>query len=352
MADPADAAPTVRPKRSSRKVIDYAKFNIAGADALANEAPPKRASSRTSTSATKVPRKRKQSEVQPHGARNSTNTLMLAPETASQELGVKFANVQATQPSNSPEADAQTNEGVAADQPPETKRQKTRVSIQRGRTKVVGRLSGSPKKLDQRVLKVEETHTQTTKPIKAPNYGIKAGVSPYPDWPGPTEDQCREVHRLLSDFHGELEQPEIIPQPRLDVTGCGEVKSVTDALLRTRLSAATTVKNSNNAMITIVRDFGIAKDGVGEGSIDWNAVRLEPREKLFNSIKSGGLATTKSATIKEILDMIASQNGERRAKLLEEGKTLTLAVRELSVDTLVPFTDFIYRTKTPSPLNI
>ncbi|RAL08361.1 endonuclease III domain-containing protein, partial [Aspergillus homomorphus CBS 101889] len=151
---------------------------------------------------------------------------------------------------------------------------------------------------------------------KANNYGLTPGVSPFPDWPHPTPEECEEVDRLLSSIHGKIVAPATIPEPSLTVTGCGEVPSVLDALIRTLLSGATTGRNSAIAFNGLVQRFGILESGIGKGSVDWDAVRRAPVKEVFEAIKSGGLADVKSKKIKAILDMVYAENRARRDVLL------------------------------------
>ncbi|KAL4927517.1 uncharacterized protein BDV17DRAFT_282590 [Aspergillus undulatus] len=147
---------------------------------------------------------------------------------------------------------------------------------------------------------------------KTNTYGLTPGVTPFPDWPHPMPEECEEVNRLLSSIHGEIIAPTTIPEPSLTVTGCGEVPSVLDALIRTLLSGATTGRNSAAAFNGLVQRFGILKDGIGKGSVDWNAVRRASVKDVFEAIKPGGLADVKSKKIKAILDMVYKENQERR----------------------------------------
>ncbi|EED19236.1 HhH-GPD family base excision DNA repair protein [Talaromyces stipitatus ATCC 10500] len=158
----------------------------------------------------------------------------------------------------------------------------------------------------------------------AAKYGLTPGVSPFPEFSHPTVEECEEVNRLLSTVHGEVKAPTKVPQPSLTVTGCGEVPSVLDALIRTVLSGATTGANSAKAFKGLVDRFGILEMGIGKGSVDWNAVRVAPINEVFEAMKSGGLATTKSKYIKEILNMVYEENLARKEahiKSEEEGNS-------------------------------
>ncbi|KAI8934656.1 hypothetical protein NX059_008346 [Plenodomus lindquistii] len=167
---------------------------------------------------------------------------------------------------------------------------------------------------------------------KNSNYGLTPGHTPYPNYPHPTPEECEEVTRILSKLHGKVQAPKTIPAPSLEVSGCGEVPSVLDALIRTRLSAATSGTNSSRAFAGLVSRFGILKEGIGKGSVDWNAVRLADQKDIFEAIKSGGLADVKSKDIKKILQMVWEENQARREELLSSSKTAPGAEHESASD--------------------
>lgn len=160
--------------------------------------------------------------------------------------------------------------------------------------------------------------TPSVPKVKAHRYGLTPGRSPYPDLNRPTIAECYEVHQLLTDLHGEVKAPKKIPPPSTSVTGCGEVPDILDALLRTLLSAATTMKNADKALQGLEATFGLATKGAHKGSINWEAVRLRDLQTLIDSIKSGGLATTKGKNIKKILDIVYERNSSRLEALLDE----------------------------------
>jgi endonuclease III len=168
---------------------------------------------------------------------------------------------------------------------------------------------------------IEAAETPTVKKAKKTTYGITPGISPYPDFSMPTAEACLEVNRLLSEEHGVVEQPKTIPPPSLEVTGCGEVPSVLDALIRTRLSAATTGTNSAYAFAGLVQKFGILEEGIGKGSVNWNKVLEADVKVIEQAIKRGGLAAMKSKSIKEILKMVHDQNVARREAFVKEKET-------------------------------
>ncbi len=139
-------------------------------------------------------------------------------------------------------------------------------------------------------------------------YGLTIGSSPYPHRSVPTAEDCETVHRILTDLHGEVTQPDKAPVASLEVAGCGEVPSVLDALLRTLISGNTLMARADEAIKRLVEKYGIAKHGTGAGSINWEAVRISSLEELTETIKVAGCAAVKGAHIKAILDMVHEEN--------------------------------------------
>ncbi|KAI1392298.1 DNA glycosylase [Hypoxylon trugodes] len=175
----------------------------------------------------------------------------------------------------------------------------------------------------------DQTHDDQTpepspkKTKKTHKKGLMPGVTPFPEFLAPSAKQCEEVFNLLSEMHGDVQAqaPDVIPAPSLEVTGCGEVPSVLDALMRTLLSGAVTFEGANRMLNSLVAKYGTLDEGVGQGSVNWNNVRLAPLEDVVATIHQGGLANIKAKYIKGILDMVYQENLERREAYLEERKT-------------------------------
>ncbi|MCJ1347911.1 hypothetical protein MMC31_006141, partial [Peltigera leucophlebia] len=173
--------------------------------------------------------------------------------------------------------------------------------------------------LEEKIEVAIEASIKANRPNKANKqkktnpYNLTPGTTPYPDYPHPTPEECYTVNKLLSAFHGEQSAPSTPPIPSLNVSGCGEVPSILDALIRTRLSAATTNKNSSAAFSGLVREFGILQSGTGKGSVDWDKVRRADVRDIFTAIECGGLAKVKSQDIKAILEMVYAENNEAAA---------------------------------------
>ncbi|KAK0668596.1 hypothetical protein QBC41DRAFT_356467 [Cercophora samala] len=145
-------------------------------------------------------------------------------------------------------------------------------------------------------------------------YGLTPGYSPYPYRRVPTPEACEEVHRILTEMHGEVKQPDRIPAASLEKAGCGEVPYVLDALLRTLISGNTLMAMADAAIKKLGEDFGLSTEGAGAGSINWEKVRVSSHQALVNSIKISGNGPKKAQHIKMILDKVYEENLERLKK--------------------------------------
>jgi endonuclease III len=166
--------------------------------------------------------------------------------------------------------------------------------------------------------------------------GITLGRTPYPRMARPTPDECREVLRRLEIAHPQVKEKLTgdIPPPSPEISGCGEVNSTTDALLRTVLAATTSTVNSGKSTKGLYTTFGVAEEGIGKDSINWRKVHQAVTNEVFEAIKVGGLGDSKARYIKGILDVVWKKNQEQRAALLAEGKTEEVAVLDADMPSL------------------
>lgn len=142
-------------------------------------------------------------------------------------------------------------------------------------------------------------------------YGLTPGFSPYPYRRVPTPEACEEVHKILTDLHGEVKQPEKMPAASLEIAGCGEVPCVLDALLRTLISGNTLMAAADAAIKNLAQHYGTRQEGTGAGSINWDKVRLSPHQELVQVIRVAGNGPKKGQHIKQILDMVYEENLQR-----------------------------------------
>lgn len=153
-------------------------------------------------------------------------------------------------------------------------------------------------------------------------YGLMPGETPFPDWSAPSAEDCEQVHKILSEMHGEFNSPAKIPPPSTSVAGCGEVPDLVDAMIRTLISGHTAMRNANLAIQDVIARYGQwDTDSIGAGSIDWNKVRLSGEHEIADAVKRAGLGPTKGKDIKNILDKVYEDNQERRVAYLEEKRT-------------------------------
>ncbi|KAJ5737084.1 uncharacterized protein N7483_002209 [Penicillium malachiteum] len=170
-----------------------------------------------------------------------------------------------------------------------------------------------------------DTEESKEKKKKSNQYNLTPGQTPFPKWTQPTVEACELVNELLSSVHGEIAPPDTMPPPSLTVSGCGEVPSVLDALIRTLLSGATSGNNSGMAFQGLVDRFGVLDEGIGKGSVNWDAVRQASQREVFEAIQSGGLGDRKSKHLKRILDEVYAENQARREQLLSTPSTTSPA---------------------------
>ena len=195
---------------------------------------------------------------------------------------------------------------------------------------------------DEQTEKPDEHPTATSGPLKTSpvkpttkknaKSKAKLGISPYPRFARPTAEECYNLNEVLSKAHGEVIAPETVPVPSQTVAGCGEVKFVLEALVRTYLSTHTSMTNANRAIQGLLARFDTFKDGPCAGSVNWNQVRLTDLEELEKAIRGGGMAPTKSKSIKQMLEMVYQENQTRRTELKAK-VAQTSSVEQVSNDT-------------------
>jgi len=158
------------------------------------------------------------------------------------------------------------------------------------------------------------------------------GTTPFPNHKLPTPQDVEEVVALLKAAHGPAVRPDKVPKPDNSVSGCGEVPSVLDAVIRTLLSANTHNSNSSKAFAGLIDRFGLVpecaeaegtKGRSDAGTVDWDAVRRADLGDVVNSIRKGGMAPTKGRRIKNLLDVVWKESIERKRaeRIKAEGST-------------------------------
>lgn len=165
--------------------------------------------------------------------------------------------------------------------------------------------------IDIKIDKSLADYRMRTKRGTTNKYGLTRGYSPYPNRTVPTPEQCEDVHRILVETHGAVTQPEKAGPPSITVAGCGEVPAVLDALCRTIISGNTLMAHADKAVEKLAEVYGVKKDGVGAGSIDWDAVWQAPKSKLINAIRVAGCPDRKAGHIKATLDMVREEQKAR-----------------------------------------
>ncbi len=112
----------------------------------------------------------------------------------------------------------------------------------------------------------------------------------------PTVEECEYVTEALTKWH-----PEVVDHNRNQtiLESCGKRKCVTEAIISTMLSQNTTDANSKAAFASLRKTFGN----------DWTEVASASNlEKLENSIRVAGLASTRSKRIQTMLQMVMNEH--------------------------------------------
>lgn len=152
-------------------------------------------------------------------------------------------------------------------------------------------------------------------------------TTPFPKFEGPSAEDCNKVHSLLIKEHGPCPQPAEIPPPSLKVAGCGQVRQVCDALLRTVLSTNTQFDNADKAVQGLHQAIGTVTENLQldpkeypglKDCLDYSRLRTLPLKSVQQAIEKGGNHIEKGINIKATVDQIYNINAERAKSFREE----------------------------------
>ncbi|KAI3397343.1 hypothetical protein diail_11001 [Diaporthe ilicicola] len=152
-------------------------------------------------------------------------------------------------------------------------------------------------------------------------------TTPFPNFQGPSAEDCTNVHSLLVKEHGPCPQPAEIPPPSLKVAGCGQVRQVCDALLRTVLSTNTQFDNADKAVQGLHQAIGTVSDNLQldpeeypglKDCLDYSRLRSLPLKAVQKAIEKGGNHIEKGINIKATVEQIYNMNAERVKAFREE----------------------------------
>lgn len=145
-------------------------------------------------------------------------------------------------------------------------------------------------------------------------------TTPYPEFSGPSSEACEKVCAFLEDQHGRCPRPEDIPPPSLDIAGCGQVRQVIDAIVRTVISANTTFENADKAIKRLHEAFGTVTNNLRLDAevypglhrcLDYNRIRSAPVGEVASAVEPSGSHFKKAGWIKALLDGTLIINAER-----------------------------------------
>ncbi|ETS80897.1 hypothetical protein PFICI_08426 [Pestalotiopsis fici W106-1] len=190
--------------------------------------------------------------------------------------------------------------GLGAPEALESSTPKSRKRIKReaSASENVKEESPSPRKVKKEKTKADKAADLQAKKLK--QYAQFSKASPFPDFAHPTPEECKLARKILVNLHGDRQRPEEVVAPT-NRAGCGDSRSVLDALVRTILSQNTSDKNSTRAKLSMDKAYG--------GSDKWDAIVEGGQAKLQKTIESGGLSQSKSRVIIDILQQAKAKYG-------------------------------------------
>ena len=165
-----------------------------------------------------------------------------------------------------------------------------------------------------KVLPSDSTH----KAKKLKLHSTFTAQSPFPNFDRPTPSEAMKVHDLLSKAHRPHDPIRELPLPSTNsAQTCGSVPNVIEALIGTILSQNTSGKNSSRAKASLDDAFG---------KNNFSAIAAAPHADVVNSIRSGGLANKKAATIRNILTSVKERHGAyslQHLAAVQDGQRMT-----------------------------
>lgn len=192
---------------------------------------------------------------------------------------------------------------------------------------------------------VGKSPSKTLAERKLQSHRSSANKTPFPRWSLPHHSEAEKVAWILGRWHGYKPEseggrglPKFTPPKGEDKWGgCGDVKDVLEATVRTILSCNTSGNNSANAHQGLVKRFGRR---------DWKAIAEADQKEVEEAIRCGGLAVNKSKNIQAVSRIKAA---------LETWKdsNLTLCSLSLYSSSVIPMLDLdptLYNIFTASPL--
>jgi endonuclease-3 len=124
-----------------------------------------------------------------------------------------------------------------------------------------------------------------------------AHSSPFPDFARPTENECRQSHRILQDMHGDTVRKnfEYTDNPGL------HYPYVMDALIVATLSQATSWANAQRAMKSMTTVYGSA--------FAYQKILDGGEDMLRDALRPGGMQNRKAKMVMQILLDVRTRHG-------------------------------------------
>ncbi|KAI8909362.1 DNA glycosylase [Powellomyces hirtus] len=175
-------------------------------------------------------------------------------------------------------------------------------------------------------LKIEKPTKTKSSVTKKQRHIATYGQDPFPEFKRPTVAESRAVTKALGKLHGHPRRPAQASLPsNPSAAGCGQVRTVLDALIRTILSQNTTSANSTRAWQNLYARFGA---GNGGDVAMFDNIRAANVGDVEEAIRAGGLAAVKSKVIYNVLSITHEKYGTCSLEHLREAADVD-AMKEL-----------------------
>lgn len=142
------------------------------------------------------------------------------------------------------------------------------------------------------------TSTGTLGDTKWKAWSKDAHASPFPDFGRPTEQECRQSHRVLKKMHAETVRKnfEYTDNPEM------HYPYVMDALIVATLSQATSWSNAQRAMKSMTEVYG--------SPFEYQAILDGGEDKLVTALRPGGMQNRKAKMVMQILRDVKERHGK------------------------------------------
>ncbi|KAF9693313.1 hypothetical protein EKO04_008785 [Ascochyta lentis] len=149
--------------------------------------------------------------------------------------------------------------------------------------------TGLTSTLKAKLSSVSLTIQTKTGGTKYKTWSKHAHSSPFPDFNGPTEEQCGRTHKILEEMHGDTVRKNFAEMSNPEQ----HYPHVMDALVVAQLSQATAWSNAQRAMRSMANVYGL--------TFAYQKILDRGIEKLQDALRPGGMQNRKAKMLTKLL---------------------------------------------------